>query len=113
MQHFHSTYPQRWSAPELTIAAKYSLRDIHGEGVKYDYARYLIFEFHRGEKSLESALNSKAVHPHPMYLGGVLVLTRIVYYAMGKINLLPSPLHIPHGIIPKHSTRPQARDRAA
>ena len=46
-----------------------------------------------------------------MYLGGVLVLTRIVYYAMNKINLLLEPLHIPHGIIPRHSTRPQAWDK--
>ena len=48
-----------------------------------------------------------------MYLGGVLVFTRVVYYAMNKINLLSSPFHIPHGIIPRHSTRPQAWDRAA
>ena len=34
-------------------------------------------------------------------------------YVMGKINILPSPLHIPHGVIPRHSTRPQARDRAS
>ena len=86
---------------------------MHGEGVKYDYARYLIYEFHRGKKSIENAQNSKAVCPHPMYLGGVLVLTRIVYYAMGKINILPLPLHIPYGVIPRHSTRPQARDRPA
>ena len=81
--------------------------------MKYDYARYLIFEFHRGKKSIENARNSKAVRPHPMYLGGVLVLTRIVYFAMGKIDILPLPLHIPYGVIPKHTTRPQARDRPA
>ena len=107
------TYPHRWSARELTIATEYSLRDMHGEGVKYDYACYLIFEFHRCRKSIESACNSKAVCPRLMYLGGVLVLTRIVYYAMNKINLFSAPLHIPHGIIPRHSTRPQAWDRAA
>ena len=71
MQHFHITYPHRWSAPKLTIAIEYSLRYMHGEGVKYDYARYLIYEFHRGKKSIENAQNSKAVCPHPMYLGGV------------------------------------------
>ena len=38
MQHFHITYPHHWSALELTIATEYSLRDMHGEGVKYDYA---------------------------------------------------------------------------
>ena len=113
MQHFHITYPHRWSAPKLTIAIEYSLRDMHGEGIKYDYARYLIYELHRGKKSIESAQNSKAVCPHPMYLRGVLVLTRIVYFAMGKIDILPPPLHIPHGVIPKHSTRPQARERPA
>ena len=32
---------------------------------------------------------------------------------MGKIDLLPPPLHIPYGVIPKHTTRPQARDRLA
>ena len=29
---------------------------------------------------------------------------------MGKLALLPPPLHIPYGIIPKHTTRPQAHD---
>ena len=38
MKHFHITYPHRWSTSELTIATEYSLRDMHGEGVKYDYA---------------------------------------------------------------------------
>ena len=113
MQHFHMTYPHRWSAPELTIATEYSLRDMHGEGVKYDYARYLIFEFHKGRKSIESARKSKVVRPHPIYLGGVLVLTRIIYYAMNTMHLLPAPLHIPQGIIPKHSTCPQSQDKAA
>ena len=83
MQHFHINYPHRWSAPELTIATEYSLRDMHWEGVKYDYARYLIYEFHRGKKSIDNAQNSKVVRPYLMYLGGVLVLTRIVYLAMG------------------------------
>ena len=32
---------------------------------------------------------------------------------MGKIDLLPPPLHIPYGVIPKHTTRPQACDRLA
>ena len=48
-----------------------------------------------------------------MYLGGVLVLTRIFYFVMGKLALLPPPLHIPHGVIPKHTTRPLARDKPA
>ena len=67
----------------------------------------------RSQIAWPSTPSREAVRPHPMYLGGVLVLTRIVYYAMNKIDLLPAPLHIPHGIIPWHSTRPQARDRAA
>ena len=51
--------------------------------------------------------------PTSYVFGEVLVLTRIVYFAMGKINILPPPLHIPHGINPRHSTRPQARDKLA
>ena len=106
MQHFHITYLHRCLAPELTIAIEYSLRDMHGESVKYNYARYLIYELHRGKKSIDNAQNSKVVRPHPIYLGGVLVLTRIVYFAMGKIDLLTPPMHIPYGVIPKHTTRP-------
>ena len=68
---------------------------MHREGVKYDYAQYLIYEFHRGRKSIEHTRNSKAVKPHSMYLGGVLVLTKIVYFAMGKLSQLPLPFHIP------------------
>ena len=55
MQHFHITCPHRWLAPKLTIATEYSLRDMHEEGVKYDYARYLIYEFHREKKSIDNA----------------------------------------------------------
>ena len=46
-----------------------------------------------------------------MYLGGVLVLTQIVYFAMGELAQLPPPLHIPRGITPRHTTRPLAHDR--
>ena len=113
MQHFHITYLHRWSAPELTIATEYSLRDMHEGGIKDDSAQYLIYEFHRGKKSIDNAGNSKFVRPHLMYLGGVLVLTRIFYFAMGKLALLPPPLHIPHGVTPKHTTRPLAHGRPA
>ena len=111
MQHFHITYPHRWTTPQLTIATKYSLRDMHGERVKYDYAHYLIFEIHKGKRSLEHTCNSKAMRPQPMYLGGVLVLTQIVYFAMGELAQLPPPLHIPQGITPRHITRPLALDK--
>ena len=67
-----------------------------------------LFMSFTGVRSIENVRNSKAVCPHPMYLGGVLVCTRIVYLAMGKIDILPPPLHIPYGVIPTHSTRPQA-----
>ena len=111
MQHFHITFLPRWSAPKFTIATEYSLRDILEEGVKYDYARYLIYKFHRGKKSIEHTRNSKSVRPNPMYLGGVLVLIQIVYFAMGNLAQLPPPLHIPQGIIPRHTTRLIAKDR--
>ena len=31
MQHFHMTYPQRWSSLEKLIAVEYSLRDYRGD----------------------------------------------------------------------------------
>ncbi len=105
MQHFHMTYPHRWTKPKKVIATEYSLRDIRGKGVKYDYAHYLLFEFERGKKSIDVARASKAKRPQPIYLGGVLVLTRIVYHAMGALDRLPEPIEIPQGVMPKHTTR--------
>ena len=110
MQHFHITYPHRWTVPEKVIATEYSLRDLQGTGVKYGYAQYLLFEFERGKKSIEVARNSTAKRPHPIYLGGVLVLTRIIYFVMGAMNRLPPPMGIPEGVTPRHTTRSSAFD---
>ena len=43
MQHFHITYPHRWTLPEKTLAVEYTQRDIHREGIKYDYSQYLLY----------------------------------------------------------------------
>ena len=117
MQHFHMTYPHRWTAPEKTLATEYSLIDARGKGVKYDYAHYLLFEIHRGKNSIEASRQSQAKRRMPLYLGGVLVLTRIIYHALGASNELPPPMEMPEGVTAKHYTQkipidvPQKRKR--
>ena len=110
MQHFHMTYPHRWTTPEKTLSTEYSLRDVRGEGVKYDYAQYLLFEIHRGKKSLEVSRQSKAKRKMPLYFGGVLVLTRIVYHAMGVMDDLPPLVDMPEGVVARHYTRKMPMD---
>ena len=107
MQHFHMTYPHRWSSSEKLIAVEYSLQDYRGDSLKIDFSKFLIRELHRGRKSIVEAQQSMAKRPHPLYLGGVLVLTRIVYHAMGAIKLLPPPIQVPEDVRPRHTTRPQ------
>ena len=110
MQHFHITYPHRWTMPEKTLATEYSLRDMRGEGIKFDYAHYLLFEFQRGKKSIEASRQSKAKRHMPLYLGGVLVITRIIYYALNASDELPPAVEMPQGITAKHYTRKMPMD---
>ena len=38
--HFHMPYPHRYTTPEKVLATEYTLREVHGAGVKHDYASY-------------------------------------------------------------------------
>ena len=51
---------------------------------------------------MDVARQSKAKRPHPINLGSVLVLTRIVYFALDSIQLLSPPIVIPDNVIPRH-----------
>ena len=110
MQHFHITYPHRWTRPEKTLATEYSLRDAKGEGVKYDYTHYLLFEIHKEKKSIEASRQSTAKRKMPLYLGGVLMLTRIIYHALGAIEELPPPIEMPGEVTARHYTRKMQKD---
>ena len=71
--------------PEKLIAVEYSLRDFRREGVKLDFSKFFLSELQRGRKSIVKAKRSMAKRPHPLYLGGVLVITRIVYFALNSL----------------------------
>lgn len=46
----------------------------------------------------------------PLYLGGVLIITRIIYYALGAKEQLPLPISIPHDVVAKHHTPKMPKD---
>ena len=77
------------------LAIEYTLREVYGAGVKHDYASYLLYEIKKGRKSLEKMASSKALRKRPLYMGVVLVITRIVYYAMNRIDELPPTIEVP------------------
>ena len=71
-----------------------------------------------GERTtLKCQDKAQAKRRMPLYLGGVLVLTRIVYHALGASNELPPPVEMPEGVTAKHYTQkipmdvPQKRKR--
>lgn len=101
------TYPHRWTTLEIekSVATQYSMRDVRGKGVKYDYAQHLMYKFYRGRKSIEIARVSKPLRPQPLYLGGVLVLMRTVYHAMGAIDRPPPKQGTPQGVIPSQKPK--------
>lgn len=95
MQHFHMTYPHRYTKPEKRIATEYTLRQEQGSSIKYDYALHLLIELSNGVKSVVTQRKSHAKRPHPLYLGAALVITRIIYRALNKLDQLPDPWVMP------------------
>lgn len=94
-QHFHMPYPHTYTMPKKILATEYTLREVYGAGVKHDYASYLLYEIKKGRKSFESMRKSKALWKPSLYMEGV---TRIVYFAMNKIDELPPAIEVPKTI---------------
>lgn len=84
------------------------LRDARGKGVKYEYAQYLLYKITTGKKVLETTRKSIAKRQMPLYLEGVLMLTRIIYFALDVEDNLPPPILMPKDVMTNSYTKKHA-----
>ena len=83
MHHFHMPYLQRYITLKKNLATtEHNVREVWGASVKHDYASYLHFEICQGKQSLDLTRKRKALRKPPLYMSGVLVITRIIYFAL-------------------------------
>lgn len=96
-QHLQITYPHRWTTMEKIIAIEYTRRQVNRSPVDFEYTGSWIEKLQKAAKSMITQSKSMAKRQMKPYLGAVLALTRIVYYALGCINELPKPWEVPAG----------------
>ena len=59
---------------------------------------------------MDANKKSEAKRAMPLYLGEVLMLTIVVYFALEAIELLPLPIDLCEGQVARHSTHKISKD---
>lgn len=99
MQFFGMAHTQKYTMPELRIAFHLTQSFLRQDMVEVDYSDHILRGLHRIQEGSRLSGKSKAKKNLPLALGAPLILTRIVYYALGAINHLPPPLQYDHTIV--------------
>ena len=93
MQHFNLSLAQRYTRPEIRIASLLITKAYEDEElIAYDVSLHVLKAIQRVKEHKTSTDASQAQRKLPPFLGGALMLTRIAYHAIGKIDQLPPPL---------------------
>ena len=96
-QHFQITYPHRWSLASRSVAIEFTNRQVLNTPINFDYVSMWLWNLKRAAKSNIKMAKTTAKRPSKPYLGAVLALTRIVYYALDRMGELPRPWTKPEG----------------
>lgn len=115
MQFFHFPYPHRWSMPKKSIAVEFMLKQAYNREMLEDFASGIMTKILLAAKSTIAKGSSEATRKMQPYLGGVLVLTRIVYAAIDVDEFLepwekPKLAGVGSKTIPR--SRPSKSDRS-
>ena len=73
------------------MAIEYTNRQVLNTPIDADYIETWLGKLQKVAKSSITQAKSKAKHPPMPYLGAVLALTRIVYFALDALDRLPPP----------------------
>ena len=92
MQHFNLSLAQRYTRPEIRIASLLTKAYEDEDLIAYDVSPHVLKAIQCVKEQKTSIDASQAQRKLPPFLGGALMLTRIAYQAIGKIDQLPPPL---------------------
>ncbi|KAI5079969.1 hypothetical protein GOP47_0005448 [Adiantum capillus-veneris] len=76
---------------EKGVAIEFTNRQVHNTPLNVEYIGTWLENIQKVEKSSITQAKSKAKLPLMPYLGAMLALTRIVYCALDRMDLLPPP----------------------
>ena len=96
-QHFQIPYPHRWSLASRSVVIEFTNRQVLNTPINVDYVSMWLWNLKRAAKSNITLAKTTAKRPPKPYLGAVLALTRIVYYALNCMDELPRPWTQPGG----------------
>lgn len=88
MQHLHFPYPHRYFVPEKSIVVEFTLKQAFNRDSRKYFALAIMLNILRGIKSAITKGTTGSARRLMPYLGGVLVLTRIVYTTLQEETLL-------------------------
>lgn len=92
---------------ERTMAIEYTRRHLNLTDMDFEYTGSYIEKLQTAAKSNITKSRSQAKRRMNPYLGAVLILTRIAYYALGCIEDLPPPWDVPPGAEIESKTMPK------
>ena len=98
MQFFGMAHTQKYTMPELRMAWHLTQSFLRTDMVEVDFSDHVLRNIYRIQEGSRLSGTSKAKKKLPLALGAPLILTRIVYYAIGAIPHLPPPLPFDHTI---------------
>ena len=103
-QHLQVTNPHRWSMGEKGVAIEYTNRQVLNTPLDMDYIGSWLRKLLKAAKSSITLAKSKAKRPPMPYLGAILALTKIVYYALDALDMLPPPWEVPENAVIESKT---------
>ena len=85
-------HTQKYTMPEFRIAHHFTKAFLNRDSLEVDWSDHVLRNIYRIQEGSRLSGTSKSKKKLPLALGAPLVLTRLVYYALGAIHHLPSPL---------------------
>lgn len=75
--------------PKVIMASMFTKVELDSEMLKPDWAPYILTLIKTIHQSKRRVKQGKAKREQPSTLGGTHMLTRLIYFALGKIDQLP------------------------
>ena len=85
-------HTQKYTMPELSMAWHLTGALLDMDLLEVDLSNHVLHNIHRIQEGSRLSGTSKSKKKLPLALGAPLILTRLVYYALGVIHHLPPPL---------------------
>lgn len=86
--HFSVTFAARYTMPKVLIASAFAQAEINPDLLKPYWAKYILTLIKAAHQSKRQVKKSRAKRKKPVSMGGLHMLTRLAYFALGETDKL-------------------------